>query len=179
MVELSQLYEEVARLVEQQETPVQNIEQDASNTKTNVQDANKNINSAIVSARKARKWKWIILLIFSMYLYSLIMLMCTDADLDYSCYCWCCSWCWCWCYPGWQSPLILTQNIVSLSISAFLRSCYNVFGIPILFAFLFTLCKLIVWLIRSINRSFCLFSFCDYYNYLCVLYTNLLFLWVV
>ena len=63
MVELSQMFEEVARLVEQQETPVVNIEQDADNTKTHMQDANKNINSAIISARKARKWKWIILLL--------------------------------------------------------------------------------------------------------------------
>ena len=80
MVELSQLYEEVARLVEQQETPVVNIEQDADNTRTHIQDANKNIDGAIVSARKARKWKWIILLIISMLSYFLFLIHDTSAN---------------------------------------------------------------------------------------------------
>ncbi|TQB69083.1 Plasma membrane t-SNARE, secretory vesicle fusion [Monascus purpureus] len=63
MLELSQLSEEIARLVEQQEVPVERIAEDAEQTKTHIQEANTHISRAIVSARKARKWKWIALII--------------------------------------------------------------------------------------------------------------------
>lgn len=70
MLELSQLSEEIARLVEQQEVPVERIAEDAEQTKTHIQEANTHISRAIVSARKARKWKWIALIIVCTYSYA-------------------------------------------------------------------------------------------------------------
>lgn len=63
MIELGRLYQEVAELVQQQEPAVEQINQGATDVVTNVQNANKQIDSAIVSARNARRWKWYALII--------------------------------------------------------------------------------------------------------------------
>ncbi|KAL2010865.1 hypothetical protein VTN00DRAFT_3583 [Thermoascus crustaceus] len=63
MIELGRLYQEVAELVHQQEPAVEQINQGANEVVENVNNANQHLNSAIKSARKARKWKWITLLV--------------------------------------------------------------------------------------------------------------------
>lgn len=65
MIELGRLYQEVAELVQQQEPAVEQINQGASDVVDNVQNANKQIDGAITSARNARKWKWYALIIIS------------------------------------------------------------------------------------------------------------------
>ncbi|KAL1976475.1 hypothetical protein VTN31DRAFT_2757 [Thermomyces dupontii] len=62
MIELARLYEEVAELVQQQEPAVEQINQGAHDVVENVDNANKQIDQAIVSARNARRWKWYILI---------------------------------------------------------------------------------------------------------------------
>ncbi|GAM35573.1 SNARE domain protein [Talaromyces pinophilus] len=63
MIELARLYQEVAELVQQQEPAVEQINQGAHDVVENVDNANKQIDSAIVSARNARRWKWYILIV--------------------------------------------------------------------------------------------------------------------
>lgn len=63
MMELSRLYQEVAELIHQQEPAVEEIGQHAEDVRENMTSANKQIDSAITSARKARKWKWYALII--------------------------------------------------------------------------------------------------------------------
>lgn len=58
MIQLSQLYNEVAELIHQQEPAVTQINQGAEETHANVQQANTKLDSAITSARNARRWKW-------------------------------------------------------------------------------------------------------------------------
>jgi syntaxin 1B/2/3 len=58
MIELSRLYQEVAELVHQQEPQVEQIQQSAQETHGNVEQANTKLDSAITSARNARRWKW-------------------------------------------------------------------------------------------------------------------------
>ncbi|KAJ5806761.1 hypothetical protein N7474_010353 [Penicillium riverlandense] len=58
MIELSRLYQEVAELVHQQEPQVEQINQSAQETHGNVEQANTKLDSAITSARNARRWKW-------------------------------------------------------------------------------------------------------------------------
>lgn len=65
MIELGRLYQEIAELVQQQEPAVEQINEGATTTVDNVQNANKQIDSAIVSARNARRWKWYALIIIS------------------------------------------------------------------------------------------------------------------
>lgn len=67
MIELGRLYQEIAELVHMQEPAVEQIDQQAEDVVGNVQHANTQIDSAISSARKARKWKWYALLIISEY----------------------------------------------------------------------------------------------------------------
>ena len=67
MIELARLYQEVAELVQQQEPAVEQINQGAHDVVENVDNANKQIDSAIVSARNARRWKWYILIVVSKY----------------------------------------------------------------------------------------------------------------
>lgn len=63
MIELSRLYQEVAELVQQQEPAVEQINRGAEDVVDNVNSANKQLGSAVNSARKARKLKWIIALV--------------------------------------------------------------------------------------------------------------------
>jgi len=63
MIELGRLYQEIAEIVHIQEPQVEQIHHGAEDVVGNVQNANTQIDSAISSARKARKWKWIALLI--------------------------------------------------------------------------------------------------------------------
>ncbi|KAJ5128263.1 t-SNARE [Penicillium atrosanguineum] len=63
MVQLGQLYQEVAELIHQQEPAVQQINQGAEETHRNVQQANSKLDNAITSARNARRWKWYALII--------------------------------------------------------------------------------------------------------------------
>ena len=65
MIELSHLYNEVAELVHQQEPAVQQIQQGAEETHRNVEQANTKLDSAIQSAKNARRWKWYALIIVS------------------------------------------------------------------------------------------------------------------
>lgn len=65
MVQLGQLYQEVAELIHQQEPAVQQINQGAEETHRNVQQANTKLDNAITSARNARRWKWYALIIIS------------------------------------------------------------------------------------------------------------------
>lgn len=64
-MELGRLYQEIAELVHQQEPAVEQINQGAEDVRENVSNANKQMDTAIDSARKARKWKWYALLIIS------------------------------------------------------------------------------------------------------------------
>jgi syntaxin 1B/2/3 len=68
LMELSRLYQEVAELVHQQEPAIEGISQDAGDVQENMTTANKQIDTAIGSARKARKWKWYALIICSKFL---------------------------------------------------------------------------------------------------------------
>lgn len=63
LIELSHLYNEVAELVQQQEPAVQQINQGAEETHRNVEQANTKLDSAIQSAKNARRWKWYALII--------------------------------------------------------------------------------------------------------------------
>lgn len=65
MIELSELYNEVAELVQQQEAAVTQINQGAEETHQNVAQANTKLDSAIKSARNARRWKWYALIAIS------------------------------------------------------------------------------------------------------------------
>lgn len=65
MMELGRLYQEVAELVHQQEPAVAQISTGAEDVRENMTHANKQMDSAIDSARKARKWKWYALIIVS------------------------------------------------------------------------------------------------------------------
>lgn len=67
MTELGSLYQEIAELVHQQEPQVEAINQGAEDVVQNVTHANDQIDGAISSARKARKWKWYALLIVGEY----------------------------------------------------------------------------------------------------------------
>ena len=68
LIELSHLYNEVAELVHQQEPAVQQIQQGAEETHRNVEQANTKLDSAIQSAKNARRWKWYALIIIREYL---------------------------------------------------------------------------------------------------------------
>ncbi|KAJ5895645.1 hypothetical protein N7495_007336 [Penicillium taxi] len=63
MIQLGQLYQEVAELIHQQEPAVTQIDQSAEETHRNVAQANTKLDSAIVSARNARRWKWYALIV--------------------------------------------------------------------------------------------------------------------
>jgi hypothetical protein len=65
MIELGRLYQEVAELVHQQEPAVEQIHQGAEDVVQNVTNANTQIDGAISSARKARRWKWYALITIS------------------------------------------------------------------------------------------------------------------
>lgn len=67
MIELARLYQEVAELVQQQEPAIEQINQGAEEVVDNVTNANKQIDTAIESARRARRWKWYVLLVISKY----------------------------------------------------------------------------------------------------------------
>ncbi|KAL4924704.1 syntaxin [Aspergillus undulatus] len=63
LIELQELFNQLAELVMQQEQNVVNIDQQAENVAQDLGNANTQLDSAIVSARKARKWKWYALII--------------------------------------------------------------------------------------------------------------------
>lgn len=65
MIELSNLYQEVAELVHIQEPMIENINQGAEETHHNVEQANTKLDDAIQSAKNARRWKWYALIIIS------------------------------------------------------------------------------------------------------------------
>lgn len=67
MIELGRLYQEIAELVHIQEPQVEQIHHGAEDVVQNVTNANSQIDEAIISAQKARKWKWYALLIVSKY----------------------------------------------------------------------------------------------------------------
>jgi syntaxin 1B/2/3 len=66
IIELSQLFQDLDTLVMEQEPLVQNIEQKAEDTKTNVEQGGVQLDSAIVSARARNRKKWWCLLIVGM-----------------------------------------------------------------------------------------------------------------
>ncbi|KAL2823482.1 t-SNARE [Aspergillus cavernicola] len=63
MIEVGRLVQEIAELVQQQEPAVQQINQGAENVAHDLQNANTQLGQAVVSARKARRWKWYALII--------------------------------------------------------------------------------------------------------------------
>lgn len=62
-MELASLFQDLAVLVEQQEVPVIQAEQNAENTTKYIDQGNQHVKKGIISARNARKWKWWCLLI--------------------------------------------------------------------------------------------------------------------
>lgn len=68
LIELSHLYNEVAELVHQQEPAVQQIQQGAEETHRNVVQGTTKLDTAIQSAKNARRWKWYALIIIREYL---------------------------------------------------------------------------------------------------------------
>ncbi|KAI1823410.1 t-SNARE [Xylaria intraflava] len=63
LLELASLFQDLAVLVEQQEVPVAQAEQNAENTTKFIDQGNVQVKKGIISARNARKWKWWCLLI--------------------------------------------------------------------------------------------------------------------
>ncbi|KAI0971559.1 t-SNARE [Xylaria arbuscula] len=63
LMELSSLFQDLAVLVEQQEVPVIQAEQNAENTTKYMDQGNQQVKKGIIHARNARKWKWWCLLI--------------------------------------------------------------------------------------------------------------------
>ncbi|RWA15082.1 hypothetical protein EKO27_g47 [Xylaria grammica] len=63
LMELASLFQDLAVLVEQQEVPVVQAEQNAENTTKYMDQGNQHVKKSIISARNARKWKWYCLLI--------------------------------------------------------------------------------------------------------------------
>lgn len=63
MTALNELFNEVASLVEQQEYPVQKINEDTEKTVEDYKNANSHLSRGIISAQNARKYKWWILFI--------------------------------------------------------------------------------------------------------------------
>ncbi|KAI1110337.1 t-SNARE [Nemania sp. NC0429] len=63
LMELASLFQDLAVLVEQQEVPVVQAEQNAENTTKYIDQGNQQVKRGIISARNARKWKWWCLLI--------------------------------------------------------------------------------------------------------------------
>ncbi|KAI1193089.1 t-SNARE [Nemania serpens] len=63
LMELASLFQDLAVLVEQQEAPVVQAEQNAENTTKYIDQGNQQVKKGIISARNARKWKWWCLLI--------------------------------------------------------------------------------------------------------------------
>jgi syntaxin 1B/2/3 len=74
MADLAQLFTDVQELVIQQEPAVTQIQQGAEETHRNVQQANTKLDSAITSARNARRWKWYALIIVSKWLLNFFLL---------------------------------------------------------------------------------------------------------
>ena len=67
MVELAELFNDMERMVVEQEPMVNAIETGAEETHTNVQQANTELHTATNSARAARKKKWICFWIVGMF----------------------------------------------------------------------------------------------------------------
>ncbi|KAL2816286.1 t-SNARE [Aspergillus granulosus] len=65
LIELADLVQQVATIVQQQEPAVEQINRDAGNVAQDLENANTQLTGAISSARKARKWKWYALIIVS------------------------------------------------------------------------------------------------------------------
>ncbi|KAL4882383.1 hypothetical protein BJY04DRAFT_217299 [Aspergillus karnatakaensis] len=63
LVILHELIEQLAEAIVRQEPAVQQIEQGAENVAGDLEGANRQLGQAVVSARKARKWKWYALII--------------------------------------------------------------------------------------------------------------------
>ncbi|OJJ51744.1 hypothetical protein ASPZODRAFT_55866 [Penicilliopsis zonata CBS 506.65] len=82
MEELVNLSKEIGQLVLQQETAVEQINEDAGNVATNVQIANKQLDSAIVSARNARKWKWYALGIIVLIIIIIIIIVVVVKEVE-------------------------------------------------------------------------------------------------
>lgn len=80
MADLAQLFTDVQELVIQQEPAVTQIQQGAEETHRNVQQANTKLDSAITSARNARRWKWYALIIVSMWSFNPALFL----QLDFS-----------------------------------------------------------------------------------------------
>ncbi|RYC56854.1 hypothetical protein CHU98_g9357 [Xylaria longipes] len=63
LMELASLFQDLAVLVDQQEVPVAEAENNAENTTKYMTQGNEQVKKGIISARNARKWKWWCLLI--------------------------------------------------------------------------------------------------------------------
>lgn len=104
MADLAQLFTDVQELVIQQEPAVTQIQQGAEETHRNVQQANTKLDSAITSARNARRWKWYALIIVRK-LHSSALLSCLERSAHpgfSSHHHWYRRWCRSRCYRGQQ-----------------------------------------------------------------------------
>ncbi|KAI0870336.1 putative syntaxin-like protein psy1 [Hypoxylon argillaceum] len=63
LMELSNLFQDVAVLIEQQDPIITKAEENAADTNHNLTQGNAQVKKGIISARNARKWKWWCLLI--------------------------------------------------------------------------------------------------------------------
>ncbi|KAL5332302.1 SNARE domain protein [Aspergillus crustosus] len=63
IVELAQLIDLLSQKIAEQEPAVQQIDQGAENVARDLENANTQLGQAVVSARKARRWKWYALII--------------------------------------------------------------------------------------------------------------------
>lgn len=107
MADLAQLFTDVQELVIQQEPAVTQIQQGAEETHRNVQQANTKLESAIISARNARRWKWYALIIVRKLLSS-ALLSCVErcANSGFSSHHhWYRRWCRSRCYRGQQGGI--------------------------------------------------------------------------
>lgn len=64
---LNEVFEEVSRLVEIHQVPLENTVKNVENTVENFQKSTRLLDRAIISARNARKYKWWILLVCGKY----------------------------------------------------------------------------------------------------------------
>ncbi|KAI1402913.1 t-SNARE [Hypoxylon fuscum] len=58
LIELAQMFQDLAILVEQQEPMVEQAEQNAENTAKYIDEGNTHVKKGIIHARNRRKWKW-------------------------------------------------------------------------------------------------------------------------
>ena len=82
ITELAQLFNEMSIMIEVQETAIENIEQKAQETETQMESGLQHTEQAVVKARSARRKKW-----YCIGLIALIISISSHGGLMCSCYC--------------------------------------------------------------------------------------------